>query len=103
MSGNEGVKHDKGKPPLSIIPLEALQLEAKVFAFGAAKYGKSNYKKGMAWSRVIDAALRHIFAYANGENLDPESGMSHLGHARCCLAMLAFYEANQVGVDDRKE
>ena len=95
------VKFDAGKAPLSMIPLEALTAEAQVFAFGAKKYGKSNYKSGMAWTRVIDAALRHINAYASGEDKDPESGMSHLAHAKCCLSMLIFYAENKKGTDDR--
>lgn len=95
------VKFDAGKAPLSMIPLEALTAEAQVFAFGAKKYGKSNYKSGMTWTRVIDAALRHINAYASGEDKDPESGMSHLAHAKCCLSMLIFYAENKKGTDDR--
>lgn len=99
----EATKHDNGKPPLSLIPREALALEAQVFAFGAKKYGKHNFKKGMAWSRCLDAALRHIYAFADGEDLDPESGLSHLGHARCCLSMLIYYIENDRGTDDRTE
>jgi hypothetical protein len=96
-----GIKHDSEKPKLSLIPRAALEEEARVFEFGANKYGRDNYKKGMAYSRLIDAALRHIIAFSDGENLDAESSLSHLGHARCCLAMLLYYINNNVGKDDR--
>lgn len=99
MSG--GTKFDKGKAQLSLVPLAALEEEAKVFEFGAAKYGRDNYKAGMDYSRLIDAALRHINAFNSGEDLDPESGLSHLGHARCCLAMLLYYKAKGKGTDNR--
>lgn len=98
---SEGVKHDNGKPPISLIPAEAIVGEAKVFAFGANKYGRHNFRLGMDHSRVLDAAFRHLLAIARGEDLDKESGQPHWAHARCCLAMYAYYVTNNVGNDDR--
>lgn len=57
-------------------------------AFGADKYGRNNWRKGLHYSRLIDAAMRHILAFADGEDSDPETGLSHAAHARCCLGML---------------
>ena len=96
-----GVKHDNGKPPLSLIPRAALMLEAQVLAFGADKYGKFNFTKGFQQSRLLDAAMRHITAYAWGEDNATESGLSHLGHARACLAMLIQNIEDGVSTDDR--
>ena len=96
-----GVKHDNGKSPITLIPSIAIAGEADVFAFGAKKYGKWNFKKGMDHSRVLDAALRHILAIADGEDFDPESRLPHWAHARCGLAMYAYYVTNGVGTDDR--
>ncbi len=100
-NSNEGVKHDAGKAPISLIPVEALLGEAEVFAFGAKKYGRHNFRKGMDHSRVLDATLRHILAIINGEDIDPESGKPHWAHARCGLAMYAFYQSHGIGNDDR--
>lgn len=86
--GPLGVKHDQGKPQLSLIPRSALIAEAHVMGFGAEKYGRDNWKHGLHYTRLIDAALRHILAYNDGEDNDPETGLSHLAHARCCLGML---------------
>jgi len=99
MSG--GTKHDSGKAPLSIIPRVALELEAQVFAFGAKKYARDNYKKGFAHTRLLDAALRHIYAHIDGEDTDPESGLPHLAHARCCLSMLLECQRLGTATDDR--
>ena len=98
---DQGVKHDNGKAPISLIPVEAILGEADVFAFGAKKYGKHNFRLGMEHTRVLDAALRHVLAILKGEDVDPESGKPHWAHARCCLAMYAYYQTNQVGKDDR--
>jgi hypothetical protein len=83
-----GMKFDNGKVDLSLIPYTALIEEAKGFMFGEKKYARDNFKEGLASHRLVAASLRHILAWHEGEDLDPESGANHLGHARCCLAML---------------
>ena len=98
---NKALKFDTGKAPVSLIPVEAILGEADVFSFGATKYGKHNFRLGMDHTRVLDAAMRHILAIINGEDIDPESGRPHWAHARCCLAMYAYYQVNQIGTDDR--
>jgi hypothetical protein len=98
---SEAVKGDKGKAPLSWVPRIAVEQEALAFKFGAVKYGKGNYQKGMEWSRLLDAALRHIYAFSDGENNDSESNLSHLAHARSNLAMLMVHVDKKLGKDDR--
>jgi hypothetical protein len=96
-----GRKDDEGKAPLSIIPYEALVEAAKVFGFGAEKYTRDNWRGGFEWTRLIDAALRHINEFNNGEDTDKESGHSHIGHALCCLMMLMSHIKRGYGKDDR--
>lgn len=98
---SEGLKYDTGKVPLELLPPEALIEIAKVLAFGAEKYGRHNWRKGMAWSRLAGAILRHLFAWMQGEDKDPESGLSHLAHAGCDILFLMSYEINGIGEDDR--
>ena len=102
MPVTEGLKFDKGKPPISWISRRANEQEAFVLAFGAEKYERWNWSKGMSWSRLLDAALRHLLAYADGENTDAESGLSHLAHARCDIGMLLDYEVEHPELDDRR-
>ncbi len=94
-------KFDSGKPQIQMIPPIAIKEEAMVMGFGAAKYDEFNWAKGMKWSRLVGAAMRHIVSWNEGESKDPESGVSHLAHARCCLGMLMAYEAHGLGEDDR--
>lgn len=100
-SSGGGTKHDTGKAPLSLVPRIALELEARVMAMGAKKYGKFNYRAGFDYSRLIDAALRHITAFNDGQDNDEESGLSHLAHARCCLGMLLDCINLGTATDDR--
>ena len=99
MSG--GIKFDKDKPEMVLIPVAAKIAMAEAFGYGAKKYGKWNYKKGMDWTRLISATERHLDAFKECEDLDPESGILHLGHALADLAMLVDYYKNKLGNDDR--
>ncbi len=95
------VKHDVDKNRLELIPAAALCAVGEVFTFGAQKYGAENYRKGMKWSRLLGALLRHTFAWAGGEDFDKESGYRHLAHMGCCVLMLIDASINQLGEDDR--
>lgn len=53
-----------------------------------ANSGVGDWKKGFAYSRSTSAALRHIFAFLDGEDKDPESGLSHIAHAIASLEHL---------------
>ena len=97
-------KDDVGKPPLSLIPKSALYAEARVMAKGRDKYGAHNWREGMNWSRVIDACMRHLQEFADGNDYDTGEGGSgelHLANARCDLAFLIEYYEKRLGVDDR--
>lgn len=86
---------------MALLPPGALIEIAKVFTFGAQKYGEDNWRNGIGYRRLISASLRHINAYNAGDNLDPESGISHLAHAACNILMLLEYDNLGLGKDDR--
>lgn len=98
---SEGVKHDNNKPDMSLLSTKALLEISKVMDFGKKKYSANNWRKGMQWSRLIAAALRHITAFNDGEDIDSETGISHLAHAGCCIMFLLEYEKTQKEKDDR--
>ena len=97
----EGRKDDSGKAPYHLLAPEMLDATAQVLAFGADKYAPRNWEKGMDWSRPFSALMRHMWAWWKGEQKDPETGMSHLWHASCCIMFLIAYEERQAGSDDR--
>lgn len=64
----------------------------RVLEFGAKKYAVDNWKKVPdAENRYREALLRHVVAYASGEEVDPETGESHLAHAACCVLFLLWF------------
>lgn len=97
----QAVKHDAGKPPMALLSRTALEEVAKVMAFGAQKYAAHNWRSGFKWSRTLDAAVRHLYAFIDGEDKDPESGLSHLAHAMCCLMFTLEFEKTHPELDDR--
>lgn len=96
-----GIKHDQGKIRTDLLPFDALEEVAQVLTFGAIKYGDRNWENGFNYGRLIGATLRHIFAFARGEDADKESGRSHLAHAACCILMLLALTLRGHGKDDR--
>jgi hypothetical protein len=95
------LKFDDGKLPLHLLSTEAMNQTAAVLAFGAQKYAEHNWRKGFVWSRPLSAAMRHITAFNAGEDKDPESGLSHLAHAACCIMFLLEFEKTHKELDDR--
>ena len=87
-NSNLGKKYDEAKPAMALLSPKGLEEEAKAMTYGAKKYGAYNWRKGISASRYLSAALRHITAILNGQLLDDESGLSHLGHAKANLGML---------------
>lgn len=94
-------KFDGGKAPLNLVTPDFITAVAEVLAFGAAKYEAWSWAEGKAWSRDHAAALRHMMAWANGEDLDTESGLPHLAHAACDLMFLITSQRRGLGTDDR--
>lgn len=100
-SSIEGVKKDKDKPRMDMLPPVGLVKIAEVMSYGANKYGDFNFRLGMRYGRLLAAALRHITAYMGGEDNDKESGLSHIAHAGACMAMLCQLIADHPELDDR--
>lgn len=96
----EAVKYDQTKPRFDLLPVQPITEIVEVFTFGAQKYSDRNYL-GLRWSRVAAAGMRHFFAWLRGEELDAETGKSHLAHLGCCVLMLMEMQYWQKGTDDR--
>jgi hypothetical protein len=92
---------DTGKPDMTLIDPGFLRELAKVLAFGAAKYGVENWRKGSSFRRYVASALRHQMAFLEKEDVDPESGCLHLAHATANLMFVLAWQRTAKGADDR--
>lgn len=92
------------KPSPAFIPPVAILEEAVVMALGASKYGPFNWNEfPVDASTYYSAAMRHLMSWFTGENIDPESGASHLAHARACLAILIDSQVGGTLIDNRPQ
>jgi hypothetical protein len=97
-------KHAAGsaKVPMHLVPMTAIVYEALVFQLGAKKYGPMNWRQTeVVRSIYLDAAMRHLAALMDGQDLDEESGLPHEAHVRACMAIIM--DARELGklIDDR--
>ncbi len=99
-----GIKFDDAdKRVWAFLPIDATEEVLRVLEYGAAKYSKANWTKGMDWSRPWNAAMRHQQAWLRGEDRDPESGINHLAHAIASLMFALTFQMKGKGRDDRRE
>jgi hypothetical protein len=94
-------KYDKEKPPLDLLDRYALEQIGYALAYGASKYSRHNWRAGIEQSRLIAAAMRHILAHNDGENIDHESQCLHLAHAACCIMFAIKMMETRPDLDDR--
>lgn len=89
-------------PILSVVNPSSLLYEAWAMRDGAQKYGPYNYReKGVRASIYVDACLRHLLAWWDGEEVAPDSQVHHLGHAKACLGIIIDGIEHGNLVDDR--
>lgn len=93
----KGIKAER----FDLLPWDALEEVARVYAYGAKKYADRNWEKGYPWGWSFQALIRHASRWMCGETYDKETGLHHMAHA-CfhCLALVT-YAIREVGKDDR--
>lgn len=104
---NPKTQYGEQKPKVSSTPTLAIREMGKVFELGAKKYGRYNWRLHTVSATVYyDAAQRHLMAWFEGEDIDPESGVNHLAHVMACMAILLDAEErgklndNRLGAED---
>lgn len=86
------------KVDLALIPSSALVATALAMTDGALKYDPYNWReqgKPVQARTYISACMRHVWKWFEGEEIDPDSGVHHLGHAIACCAILI--DAQSIG------
>ena len=90
------------KAPMWLLPAHALQQTSWVHKLGSEKYGPYNWRKtSVCATTYISAIMRHLDAWRDGEDNDPESGVSHIAHvAASCNILLDAQHCGKLN-DDR--
>jgi hypothetical protein len=92
------------KTPLHLLPPYALAQIAWAHKEGAEKYGAWNWRQtGVCATTYIGAIMRHLAAWQDGEDNDPDSGLSHIAKIGACCNILLDAEHCGRLVDDRSK
>ena len=78
------------KLSLAVLPVRVLWRVSLAMLEGALKYGRHNYRAaGVRASVYFDAVvMRHLFGWWEGEDIDPDSGLSHIDKAIAGLLVM---------------
>ena len=90
---NEGETHIMAASGVQYLSADFITEMARVLAFGAEKYGASNWKqapRAEARDIYLNALLRHVLAYAKGNQHCAKDGQYHLAQI-AVNAMFLFY------------
>lgn len=90
------------KPSITAIPPTALFHLAMAMMDGERKYGLHNWKEKDVPARIyIDAAVRHLLAWADGEEIADDSKCHHVAHAMACCCIILDAMEQGCLIDDR--
>lgn len=91
-----------GKLPLHLWPTTATMMGGIGLLNGMLKYGRSNWRAaGVRASIYYDACHRHLDAWFEGEDIDPDDNVPHLAAALACIAIIVDAQAAGKLNDDR--
>jgi hypothetical protein len=88
-------RHNQGKIQWSLVHFKSIEELPKVLEFGAKKYARDNWKKGLELKEILDSMQRHISSVIDGQEIDEESRLHHMGHIMC-NAMFYMYHFNKL-------
>lgn len=100
-SRDTGDRKNSGKLKWSLVSMRALEPMVEVLMFGAQKYSSHNWKKGLKYSEISESMQRHLNAFMQGEDDDPESKLLHVGHILCNAMFLSYMVLFRPDLDDR--
>lgn len=86
----------------SVLPWGVIAEVGLAMLEGALKYGRHNYRGvGVRASVYFDATIRHLTDWWEGEDIDPDSQLSHITKAIASLTVLRDSMLRQNWSDDR--
>lgn len=91
----KSLRYNKGKLKWGLVHWKSLNPLVRVLEFGADKYAPDNWKKGLDLDEILESTMRHLTSMMDGEMVDKESQLSHVGHILCNM-MFYVYHSNKI-------
>jgi hypothetical protein len=90
---DKALRYNEGKLQWGLVHFKSLEPMVRTLEFGALKYSPNNWMKSMDKRQILESMQRHLAAILDGEEIDPESNQSHIGHIMCnCM----FYNYHNI-------
>ena len=92
ITGGEGDKETEGKLRWDLLYIPAIEEIIRVYEYGLKKYEENNWKKGISYSKLFSACLRHLMDFfIRRKKVDDESGLHPLAHAAWhCITLIGY-------------
>ena len=94
---SKALRYNEGKVEWSLVHYKSLEPMVRVLEFGAKKYAPDNWKKGLDKKKILESMQRHLAALMDGEDVDSESGISHMGHIQCNAMFYNYFNTGENG------
>lgn len=75
----KAIRYNQGKLEWSLLHYPSLEPLVRVMMYGKTQHDRDNWKLGFNKQELLDSLTRHVIALHNGEDIDPEHGISHVG------------------------
>jgi hypothetical protein len=97
----QALRYNEGKAEWSMVHFKSLEPMVRVLMYGEKKYARDNWKKGLDREEILDSMQRHLAALIDGQEVDPESKLHHIGHIMCNCMFYSYF--NVVNEDKSSE
>lgn len=87
----KALRFNDGKPQWGLVHFASLVPMVRTLEFGALKYAPDNWMKPMDTRKILESMQRHLAALLDGELIDPETGISHMGNIQCNAMFYNFH------------
>ena len=99
----QALRYNQGNGECSSVDFKSLEPMVRVLEYGGKKYARNNWRKGMPATQIIESMLRHTYKLLEGELVDPESGIEHIGHIQCNALFLSYVLSEKPEFNDLKQ
>jgi hypothetical protein len=97
-------RFNQGKPQWTLMDAKSIEPMIQVLMYGAKKYDRDNWKKACPKRLdLMDSLQRHAMKIIDGESVDPESGLPHIGHLMCNAMFYSYWEQKTNGLFENFE
>ena len=92
---DKAMRFNEGKPKWSLVHYKSMEPMIRVLEFVAQKYAPKNWMKPMNTTEILESMQRHLAALMDGEEVDQESGISHMGHIQANAMFYNYHKGKE--------